>query len=76
MPPPGFKNISLPDVTIDQIRHARRMLVERGLHALPSDVIPPECINVQTVSNGMVIAIAFRCLEKAIEEKKMKRRSP
>ena len=59
MPPPGFKNISLPAVTLNQIHHAQRMITERGLHALPPDLIPPEYANAQTVSLGMVITIAI-----------------
>ena len=75
MPPPGFKNLSLPAITVNQVYRAQRLLLERGIASIPSDLLPPELSDAKTISLGMVVTIALRCLDKAIEEKGRKARS-
>lgn len=42
MPPKNFKNLSLPDATYEGIQRARAELQQRGVAAIPAELLHPE----------------------------------
>jgi hypothetical protein len=65
MPPPHYKNITIPTWLFEKLQATQRELVHQGFQSIPPEAIPPECRTASNVSLATVVAIALQALENA-----------
>lgn len=70
MPPPGFKSISLPDETVNELHRLFREVVAGGTRGLPKDCVPPEYIDKVPITLAMVVRMSILSLEREIKRKR------